>query len=330
MFIDKAKIKVYAGDGGNGCVSFRREKYVPRGGPDGGDGGKGGDIILCSDEHLNTLIEFHYKQIFKAKRGGHGKGSNKKGKDGKDLIIKVPVGTIVYDDETDEILADLKHPNDEIVVARGGKGGRGNTAFATSTNRAPRIAEKGKKGEEKKIRLELKLLADVGLVGFTNVGKSTFITKVSKARPKIADYPFTTLHPHLGVVKINDESFVIADIPGLIEGAHKGAGLGDRFLSHIERTKILVHILDILQCEPEDAINTINNELRLFNPKLLEKSQIVAINKIDIKEVKENLDKYLNTLKSKGYDVYPISALTGEGIKNLLYIILKKLTEIKQ
>src|SRR5881296_3683837 len=249
MFIDEAKIRVKAGGGGNGCVAFRREKYVPRGGPSGGDGGKGGDIYMESSERHNTLVHFRFNPEYKAQRGRHGEGANKTGREGEDIILKVPVGTILYDDETGEKIHDFSHPDESVVVARGGRGGRGNARFATSTHQAPREHEEGRPGEERVFRLELKLLADVGLVGFPNVGKSTLISRISSAKPKIADYPFTTLEPNLGVVTIgempHEDSYVVADIPGLIEGAHTGTGLGTQFLRHIERTRLLAHLIDV-------------------------------------------------------------------------------------
>src|SRR5213594_42210 len=274
MFIDEAKIRVKAGGGGNGCVAFRREKYVPRGGPSGGDGGKGGDIYMESSERHNTLVHFRFNPEYKAQRGRHGEGANKTGREGEDIILKVPVGTILYDDDTGEKIHDFSDPDERIVVARGGRGGRGNARFATSTNRAPRYHEDGEPGEERNFRLELKLLADVGLVGYPNVGKSTLISRISAARPKIADYPFTTLEPHLGVVAYGDEgSFVVADIPGLIEGAHEGTGLGLEFLRHVERTKLLAHVIDVSSTgrDPVDDFLTISRELELYRTSLLGK-----------------------------------------------------------
>src|SRR5947199_1786514 len=269
MFIDEAKIRVKAGGGGNGCVAFRREKYVPRGGPSGGDGGKGGDIYMESSERHNTLVHFRFNPEYKAQRGRHGEGANKTGREGEDIILKVPVGTILYDDETGEKIHDFSHPDERIVVARGGRGGRGNARFATSTHQAPREHEDGRPGEERVYRLELKLLADVGLVGYPNVGKSTLISRISAAKPKIADDPFTTLEPNLGVVQIGKreegDSFVVADIPGLIEGAHEGAGLGIQFLKHIERTRLLVHVLDVSEAsgrpDPVEEVEVIMAEL---------------------------------------------------------------------
>lgn len=323
QFIDKVKIYVKAGDGGNGCISFRREKWVPRGGPDGGDGGKGGDVILVADEGLSTLIDQAYKQRYRAEDGQHGKGKLMHGRDGEDLIIKVPVGTIVRDAETGEVLADLDEPGKSVVVARGGMGGRGNAHFKSSTYQAPRVAEKGEPGEERWLELELKLLADVGLVGYPNVGKSTLLAKVSAARPKIADYPFTTLSPNLGVVRLAPEkSFVMADIPGLIEGAHQGVGLGDEFLRHIERTKLLIHIIDASGIEGRDPIrdyHVINRELKLYNPRLAKLPQLIALNKIDLSQARENLPKLLEFFEREGKKAFPISALTGEGVWQLMW-----------
>ena len=272
MFIDEAKIRVKAGDGGNGCLAFRREKYVPRGGPSGGDGGKGGDIIMESSERHNTLVHFRFNPEYAAQRGRHGEGSNCTGKEGTDILLKVPVGTILYDDETGERVHDFTHPDERVVVARGGRGGRGNAQFATSTHQAPREHEDGRPGEERVFRMELKLLADVGIVGYPNVGKSTLISRISAARPKIADYPFTTLQPNLGVVLVgqgaDETSFVVADIPGLIEGAHTGAGLGTQFLKHIERTRLLVHVVDVSDAsgrpDPVKDVEVIQGELASF------------------------------------------------------------------
>src|SRR6059036_2297272 len=276
MFIDEAKIRVKAGDGGNGCVAFRREKYVPRGGPSGGDGGKGGDIYMESSERHNTLVHFRFNPEYSAQRGRHGEGSKKTGRDGEGIVLKVPVGTILYDEDTGEIVHDFAHADDRIVVARGGRGGRGNARFATSTHQAPREHEDGRPGEERVYRLELKLLADVGLVGYPNVGKSTLISRISAARPKIADYPFTTLQPNLGVVVVgqppDEKSFVVADIPGLIEGAHAGSGLGTQFLRHIERTRLLVHLVDVSDAsgrpDPVKDVEVIMAELASFAPNL--------------------------------------------------------------
>src|SRR5437870_1402247 len=276
MFIDEAKIRVKAGGGGNGCVAFRREKYVPRGGPSGGDGGKGGDIYMESSERHNTLVHFRFNPEYKAQRGRHGEGANKTGREGEDIILKVPVGTILYDDDTGEKIHDFSDPDERIVVARGGRGGRGNARFATSTHRAPRQAEPGMPGEERRLELELRLIADAGLVGFPNAGKSTLLSRVSAARPKIADYPFTTTEPYLGVVGLPDgRSFVLADIPGLIEGAHQGAGLGHTFLRHIARTRVLVHLVDLgSERDPVADFQAVNNELWLYDPSLKERPMV--------------------------------------------------------
>src|SRR5436305_2180788 len=284
MFIDEAKIRVKAGGGGNGCVAFRREKYVPRGGPSGGDGGKGGDIYMESSERHNTLVHFRFKREYKAQRGRHGEGANKTGREGEDIILKVPVGTILYDDETGEKIHDFSHPDERIVVARGGRGGRGNARFATSTHQAPTEHEDGKPGDALKLRLELKLLADVALVGFPNAGKLTLIPRLYAAKPKIANDPFTTLEPNLGVVEAGDKTFVLADIPGLIEGAHEGHGLGIRFLRHVERTRLLVHLVDVSDFsgrDPEHDFDVILTELASFSADLATKPMIVAASKID-------------------------------------------------
>ncbi len=320
-FVDKAKIHVKAGSGGNGCVAWRREKFVPLGGPAGGNGGKGGDVILKADSRLQTLMDFKHKIHFKAERGQHGSGSNKHGKAGEDLIIKVPVGTVVKDAETGEVIADLTKEGQEVVVAKGGKGGKGNAAFKTSTNQAPDYAEEGEKGEERWIELELKLLADVGIIGFPNAGKSTLISVLSNARPKIADYPFTTLSPVLGVVKLDiGKSLVLADIPGLIEGASQGAGLGHEFLRHIERTKFLLHVIDISdfrEREPLEAFEIINKEMEQYSPELTKKPQIVVGNKIDILSDKEEINRLKKAFEEKGYRFIPVSLATKEGIDEL-------------
>src|ERR1700704_2865280 len=285
MFIDEAKIRVKAGDGGNGCMAFRREKFVPRGGPSGGDGGKGGDVIMESSERHNTLVHFRFNPEYKAQRGRHGEGSNKTGREGEDILLKVPVGTIVYDDDTGEKVFDFTGPDQRIVIARGGRGGRGNARFATSVHQAPREHEAGRPGEEHTYRLELKLLADVGLVGFPNAGKSTLISRISAARPKIADYPFTTLEPNLGVVSVEDQTFVVADIPGLIEGAHLGPGLGVQFLRHTERTRLLVHLVDVSENTGRDPVqdfHVIMTELEGFREDMLQKPMFVVASKIDV------------------------------------------------
>lgn len=328
MFYDKAKIYVKGGDGGSGCVAFRREKYVPDGGPWGGDGGRGGSIIFRADEGLSTLVDFRYHSHYKAERGQHGMGKNMHGRSGGDLVLRVPVGTIVRDAETGRKIVDLVKNGQEVVVARGGRGGRGNTRFVTLSNKAPKMAEKGEPGEELWLTLELKLLADVGLVGFPNAGKSTLISRVSAARPKIADYPFTTLVPNLGVVRIDgDTSFVMADIPGLIEGAHTGAGLGHEFLRHVERTRVLVHVLDMAGTggrDPVDDFTVINRELALYNSKLAARPMLVAANKMDLTGSDENLTRLCRELGDK-FTVYPISAVTGEGLDPLLYKIAELL-----
>lgn len=322
MFIDLAKIYVKAGDGGNGCVAFRREKFVPFGGPAGGNGGKGGDVVLVADEKLQTLMDFKYKKHYKAKRGQHGSGGNKFGKSAEDLILKVPVGTIVKDAETGEIIADLIENGQKVIIAKGGKGGKGNTAFKSPTNQAPTEAEEGEKGEERWIILELKLLADIGIIGFPNAGKSTLISTISHAKPKIADYPFTTLSPVLGVIQFDiGESVVIADIPGLIEGASEGQGLGHDFLRHIERTKALIHVIDISdfrEREPTEAFEAINKELENYSPELLKKQQIVVGNKIDMLSNKEEIEDLKKKFEEKGYKFIPVSLVTKEGIDELL------------
>lgn len=331
-FVDYVKIHVKAGDGGRGCVSFRREKYVPRGGPDGGDGGKGGNVIIKATKELNTLLDLRYHREYKAERGEHGKGSNKHGRDGEGKIIPVPVGTLVKDAETEEIIADLEHHDAEIIAAKGGRGGLGNAHFATPTRQAPKFAQPGEQGQERWLILELKLLADVGLIGLPNAGKSTLISVISSAKPKIADYPFTTLVPNLGVVKLEDlRSFVVADIPGLIEGAHRGAGLGFQFLRHIERTSILLHLVDIsdiLATDPVEDFEKINKELVLYSPELLNKPMAVAGTKLDIAHDKTRLNRLREHCRDKGLDFFPISAATGEGIKELVMYLAKKVKEL--
>ncbi|GBD39134.1 MAG: GTPase Obg [Deltaproteobacteria bacterium] len=322
-FIDEAKIYVRSGRGGRGCVSFRREKFVPRGGPDGGDGGNGGDVILVAQRNVSSLLDHRYRQHYIAQNGEHGKGKNQHGKNAPPLIVPVPVGTVVKDFYTGEILGDMVEEGQTLVVARGGRGGRGNARFATSTNQAPRYAEPGEEGEERTLLLELKLLADVGIVGFPNAGKSTLISRISAARPKIADYPFTTIVPNLGVVRYNEgKTFVVADIPGLIKGAHEGAGLGIRFLKHIERTRLLIHLLDLSPLtgrNPIEDYHVLNEELMRYNPSLLnEKLQIIVPNKIDITEARERLKEVQEYFESKNIEVFPISAATGEGIKELI------------
>jgi GTP-binding protein len=321
-FVDEARIHVKAGDGGNGCISFRRERFIPRGGPNGGDGGKGGDVILQADAQLTTLLDLTYPKLFRAQRGNHGKGKDQTGKNGEDLIIRIPVGTLVRDDQTEEVLQDLLFDGQQYIVAEGGRGGRGNARFATPTLRAPRHAEKGKEGQDRALRLELKLLADVGLIGYPNVGKSTLLSRISSAKPKIADYPFTTLVPHLGVVnRENHRPFIVADIPGLIEGASKGAGLGLRFLRHIERTRLLIHLLDISEEPSRDAVkdfHVLNHELKAYHRSVQEKTQLLALNKIDLPSVRERAKDIENQFEKMGFRLHLISGQTGEGVEELM------------
>jgi GTP-binding protein len=336
MFIDEATIRIKAGGGGNGCMAFRREKFVPRGGPSGGDGGRGGDIIMESSERHNTLVHFRFNPEYTAERGRHGEGSNCTGRDGEPIVLKVPVGTIVYDKTTGELVHDFSKADERIVVAHGGRGGRGNQHFATSTHQAPREHEPGKPGDERVLRLELKLLADVGLVGYPNVGKSTLISRISAARPKIADYPFTTLEPNLGVVTIgefpHEDSYVVADIPGLIEGAHTGTGLGMQFLRHLERTRVLAHIVDVSDAsgrpDPVQDFKVIMNELASFGAGLEQKPMIAVASKMDAanKEKLAQLRKYSKRMK---LDFYEISAVTGQGIPQLKYALGKRVAEIR-
>ncbi len=337
MFIDEAKIRVKAGDGGNGCMAFRREKFVPRGGPSGGDGGKGGDVVMESSECHNTLVHFRFNPEYKAERGRHGEGSNKTGRDGADVVLKVPVGTIVYDDETGEKVFDFSAADQRMIIACGGRGGRGNAQFATSTHQAPRECEPGRPGEEHVYRLELKLLADVGLVGYPNVGKSTLISRISAARPKIADYPFTTLEPNLGVVVVGDAkneiSFVVADIPGLIEGAHTGSGLGTQFLRHIERTRLLVHLVDVSDSSGRPDVvkdvEVILSELASFGAGLETKPMIMVASKMDVanKDKVAALKRYCKKHKLK---LYEISAVTGKGIEELKYAMAKEVDALRR
>jgi len=330
-FVDEVKIYIRAGHGGAGCVSFRREKFIPRGGPDGGEGGKGGDVIFRASESHRTLLDLRYQQQFLAKNGDPGSGNNRSGKSAADLEIVVPVGTVIKDFETGEILADLPATGQIYVAGHGGIGGKGNAHFATSTHQTPRFAQEGMPGDERWLQLELKLLADVGIIGFPNAGKSTFISRVSAARPKIADYPFTTLTPHLGVVKhLDSNSFVLADIPGLIPGAHEGHGMGIQFLKHVERTALLLHIIDISDESSNNALQNfkvINKELEFYNPQLLAKPQIVALNKIDLPYVREQVKKEVARFKKKGIILHPFSAATGEGIKEILNEIIEKLNQ---
>jgi GTP-binding protein len=328
IFFDEAKIHVRGGDGGNGCVAFRREKFVPFGGPSGGYGGRGGDVYLVASGHLNTLIHFQNKTRYHAERGEHGRGKDQVGKSADDLLVEVPTGTVVYDAGTGETVADLTADGQKALVARGGRGGRGNASFATPTNQAPRVAEKGEPGEEKSLRLELRLIADVGIVGAPNAGKSTLLSVVSAARPKIADYPFTTLIPNLGVVEVDRRTFVLADIPGLIEGAHMGVGLGDKFLRHIQRTRVLVHLLDGASPDPLADFKAINEELALFSPDLAKKPQIVALNKMDLPQARETWPKVARSLKKQGHDALAISGATHEGVQELLRRVAALLEEL--
>jgi GTP-binding protein len=336
VFIDEAKIRVKAGNGGNGCMAFRREKFVPRGGPSGGDGGRGGDVIMESSERHNTLVHFRFNPEYKAERGRHGEGSNCTGREGADVVLKVPVGTIVYDDETGEVVHDFSGPDERVVIARGGRGGRGNAQFKTSTNQAPRRAEPGREGQERVLRLELKLLADVGLLGFPNVGKSTLISRISAARPKIADYPFTTLEPNLGVVAVGELdkqiSFVVADIPGLIEGASEGAGLGTQFLKHVERTQMLVHLVDVSDAsgrpDPIEDFKVIMNELESFGAGLELKPMILAASKADVANP-EKLLKLQKFARRKKLSLFPISAVTGQGIKELTWAMANMVSDLR-
>jgi GTPase len=331
MFIDEAKIRVQAGDGGNGCMAFRREKFVPRGGPSGGDGGRGGDVIMESSQRHNTLIHFRYNPEHKAQRGEHGMGSNCTGLDGKSVVLQVPVGTSLFDFETGELIHDFSEPDERIVVAKGGRGGRGNQHFATSTHHAPREHEMGRPGEERVYRLELKLLADVGLVGYPNAGKSTLISRISAAKPKIADYPFTTLEPNLGVVTVGEEphqqAFVVADVPGLIEGAHEGSGLGTQFLRHIERTSVLAHLVDVSDAsarpDPVEDFKVINNELSSFGNGLLEKPMIIVATKLDAANP-DKLKKLTTYAKRRKMEFYAISAVTGKGIDELKWALARR------
>jgi GTP-binding protein len=342
-FVDEVEIHVAAGHGGRGALSFRREKFVPRGGPNGGDGGPGGSVYLVANPNLNTLLNFRFQKIFEAGRGGHGEGSNRTGKNGSDIHLEVPIGTVVYERQDDEAwtqVADLTEEGQPVLIAKGGLGGRGNAAFATSTNRAPRKTQPGLPGEEKDLRLHLKLLADVGLVGYPNAGKSTLISRISAARPKIADYPFTTLVPNLGVVGLSgDRSFVVADVPGLIEGAHSGHGLGTRFLSHLERTKVLVHLVDVSSSsgrEPVDDFEVITRELDLFpgrdasGERLADKPVIVAANKIDALDDPDRLERLRTHLQERGVPLYAVSAAAGEGLGPLLEAIWREVAQARE
>ena len=332
MFVDEVTIEIYAGDGGNGCTAFRREKYVPMGGPFGGDGGKGGDIIFKVDSGVHTLLDLRYQKILRADKGSNGEGKNKDGAKAEDLIIKVPQGTIVTDLDTNEVIADLTKIDEEKIIAHGGRGGRGNTSLKTQTNTAPNYSENGAKGEYKKIKVELKLMADVGLVGLPSVGKSTIISVLSASRPKIAAYHFTTLHPNLGVVKAsNGNTFVMADLPGLIEGASLGAGLGDKFLKHVERTKIIAHVIDMGCVEERDPVEDykmINKELEGFNKKLLKKPQIIIANKMDLPNAKDNLEKFKKEIKD--IKIFEVSALTNKGLQKVVDYLEEELSNMPE
>ncbi|HLJ44452.1 MAG TPA: GTPase ObgE [Bryobacteraceae bacterium] len=330
MFIDEVTITVKAGDGGNGCLAFRREKFVPRGGPSGGDGGRGGDVVMVSSNHHNTLLHFRFNPEHKGERGRHGEGSNRTGRDGHSVDLPVPVGTIVYDAETGELLHDFTSAEERFVVAHGGRGGRGNQHFATPTHQAPTEHEPGRPGEFKRLRLELKLLADVGLVGFPNAGKSTLISRISAARPKIADYPFTTLEPNLGVVSVEDRTFVVADIPGLIEGAHLGAGLGVQFLRHIERTQLLVHLVDVSETTGRDPANdfeVILSELAGFDEGLAQKPMLVVASKIDVAQDESRVERVRELAEARDLPFYEISSVTGQGIEALKFAIAERLAK---
>ena len=328
MFVDRAEIKIASGKGGNGAVTFRREPYVPEGGPDGGDGGDGGSIIFVADENLRTLMDFRYKRSYSAEAGQNGMKRKRYGKKGKDLIIKVPVGTMIFDKDSGLLMKDLRLNGDKIIAARGGKGGKGNIHFKSSTRQAPNFAEAGEEATTRNIILELKLIADVGLIGFPSVGKSTLLSHATGAKPKIAAYHFTTIEPNLGVVSLYDKSFVMADIAGLIEGAHKGQGLGTKLLKHIERTKILIHVIDVSGSEGRDPIedfNIINNELKQYSAKLLNKKQIIALNKIDLVGDKADISDVEKYFEEKGYSVFEISGATGYGVKNMLGYVANQL-----
>jgi GTPase len=333
MFIDRAKILVRGGDGGNGVMAFRREKFVPRGGPSGGDGGRGGSIYFESTEGLNTLLHFRYNPEHTAGRGRHGEGSKRHGADGDDIILQVPVGTVVTDELSGELIHDFTQPGERVLVAMGGRGGRGNAQFATATNRAPRRHEEGHAGQERSLILELKLIADVGLVGLPNAGKSTLISRISAARPKIADYPFTTLEPHLGVVDLGDfNTFVVADIPGLIAGAHTGAGLGDRFLRHVERTKLLLHLVDVsgLAQDPIADYETVTRELEAYSREVAAKPKIAVASKIDALDDETRLEEFKQFCDRKNLEFHAISAASGQGLKELLRAVERRLSEMKQ
>ncbi len=334
QFIDEAKITVISGNGGDGCVSFRREKFVPKGGPNGGDGGKGGDVVVITVANMSSLLDYRYKKEYRAPNGQPGRGKGQHGKSGSDLVIPVPLGTVVMSCESGETLADLTENGQRFTVVGGGRGGRGNSRFVSPTNRAPREAEAGRSGLQREVKLELKVLADVGILGFPNVGKSTLISRISAAKPKISNYPFTTLVPNLGVVSYGDhQSFVIADIPGIIEGAHKGLGLGVQFLKHVERTRLLVHMLDLDPMsgrDPVEDFDKINSELSEYSESLAKKPQLVVLNKIDIAEAREKSVKIANQLKERNIDTFNMSAVTGEGSRQLVHSIAEKLNIITE
>jgi GTP-binding protein len=332
-FIDEVKIRVIAGDGGRGCVSFRREKFVPRGGPSGGNGGNGGDVVAIADPQLTTLLDLRYQKLYKAGRGQHGMGSDCHGHRGDDRIIKVPVGTMIRDAATGELIGDLRAAGERVTVARGGRGGKGNAHFVSSTHRSPRFAQPGEPGEERELEIELRLLADVGIIGLPNAGKSTLISVISSVRPKIADYPFTTLVPNLGVVGYDDKSFVVADIPGLIEGAHEGHGLGHKFLRHVMRTSLLIHLIDGSQIDPDDPLKDwriVNDELALFDPALAQKPQIVVINKIDLAEAREHARAFGKEIPERYRPLYLISAATTEGVQALAQTVGREIQALRQ
>ncbi len=333
QFLDRARIVVKGGDGGNGVTAFRREKFVPRGGPSGGDGGRGGSVYMEATQQLNTLLQFRFNPEFRAGRGAHGEGSNRHGRNGEDVVILVPVGTVVTDSETGELFHDFSEPGERVTIAEGGRGGRGNAQFATSTNRAPRYHEDGQPGEIHTLNLELKLIADVGLVGYPNVGKSTLISRISAARPKIGDYPFTTLEPNLGVVAYGERDFVVADIPGLIEGAHAGTGLGLEFLRHVERTKLLLHVIDVSSATGRDPVTdflTITQELDLYKTDLLEKPQMVAASKMDAVDDPSRVERLRDFCDERGLEMFEISAVTGRGIDKLVNALGARLEHIQK
>lgn len=325
-FVDEVEVTVKAGDGGRGCMSFRREKFVPKGGPDGGDGGDGGHVRVAADPGLSTLLDLRYQRIYRGGRGQHGRGKDQHGRNGADRVIRIPLGTLVRDAETGDLIADIDAPSSDVVVARGGKGGKGNGRFATPARQAPRYAQPGLPGEGRELRLELRLLADVGLVGLPNAGKSTLISVISAARPRIADYPFTTLTPNLGVARCGDRSFVAADIPGLIEGAHRGEGLGHRFLKHVMRTRLLVHVLDVFRIgDAKTDFETVNRELALFDDELPQKPQIVAASKVDLLPDRGALRALEESFRSRGYRFCAVSAVTGEGLERLKTLVVQGL-----